>query len=160
MHILVLGAAGMVGRKLVDRLIADGRLGNADITRLTLQDVVAPVKPASIPVETVTGGIAFPVRISLDPAGSRLFVGMTGSADIEVTSIPEALTVPVEAVLTEGPVRSVFVLGADGKAHKTAIQIGAANDTHAQVLSGLDAGAVVVTSQLTALTDGQSVTSL
>ena len=37
MHILVLGAAGMVGRKLTDRLLADGRLGKIDITRMTLQ---------------------------------------------------------------------------------------------------------------------------
>ena len=41
MHILVLGAAGMVGRKLVERLLRDGRLGKHDITRMTLQDVVA-----------------------------------------------------------------------------------------------------------------------
>jgi nucleoside-diphosphate-sugar epimerase len=60
-HILVLGAAGMVGRKLVDRLVRDGRLGKTDITRLTLQDVVAPAKPTTaIPVETVTGDAADP----------------------------------------------------------------------------------------------------
>ena len=46
MHILVLGAAGMVGRKLVERLLRDGRLGKTDITRMTLQDVVAPATPA------------------------------------------------------------------------------------------------------------------
>ena len=46
MHILVLGAAGMVGRKLTERLLRDGRLGKRDITRMTLQDVVAPAKPA------------------------------------------------------------------------------------------------------------------
>ena len=46
MHILVLGAAGMVGRKLVERLLRDGRLGKTDITRMTLQDVVAPANPA------------------------------------------------------------------------------------------------------------------
>ena len=42
MHILILGAAGMVGRKLTERLLRDGRLGKQDITRMTLQDVVAP----------------------------------------------------------------------------------------------------------------------
>ena len=46
MHILILGAAGMVGRKLTERLLRDGRLGNREITRMTLQDVVAPAKPA------------------------------------------------------------------------------------------------------------------
>ena len=56
MHILVLGAAGMVGRKLSERLLADGRLGKNDITRMTLQDVVAPAQPAKsgFPVDTVT----------------------------------------------------------------------------------------------------------
>ena len=49
----------MVGRKLVDRLLRDGRLGKSDITRMTLQDVVAPAKPnTSIPVETVTCDVA------------------------------------------------------------------------------------------------------
>ncbi len=46
MHILILGAAGMVGRKLFDRLVRDGRLGGETITRFTLHDVVAPEAPA------------------------------------------------------------------------------------------------------------------
>ena len=60
MHVLVLGAAGMVGRKLVDRLLRDGRLGKADITKLTLHDVVAPAKPEKpgFPVEVQAGDFA------------------------------------------------------------------------------------------------------
>ena len=60
MHILVLGAAGMVGRKLVERLLRDGRLGKADITRMTLHDVVAPDQPArtGFPVEVAAGDFA------------------------------------------------------------------------------------------------------
>ena len=60
MHILVLGAAGMVGRKLVERLLRDGRLGKSEISRLTLQDVVAPAKPetAGFPVDVVAGDFA------------------------------------------------------------------------------------------------------
>jgi nucleoside-diphosphate-sugar epimerase len=56
LHILVLGAAGMVGRKLTERLLRDGRLGKTDITAMTLQDVVAPAQPgkAGFPVNTVT----------------------------------------------------------------------------------------------------------
>jgi len=62
LHILVLGAAGMVGRKLVERLVHDGCLGDSAITRLTLQDVVAPTKPEKVgyPVNIVAGDFAVP----------------------------------------------------------------------------------------------------
>jgi nucleoside-diphosphate-sugar epimerase len=46
MHVLILGAAGMIGRKLTTRLVADGNVGGRDIERLTLADVVAPQQPA------------------------------------------------------------------------------------------------------------------
>jgi nucleoside-diphosphate-sugar epimerase len=46
MHILITGAAGMIGRKLTARLVKDGGLGGKPIDRLTLIDVVAPEKPA------------------------------------------------------------------------------------------------------------------
>jgi D-erythronate 2-dehydrogenase len=46
MHILITGAAGMIGRKLTARLVGDGALNGKPIDRLTLIDVVAPQKPA------------------------------------------------------------------------------------------------------------------
>ena len=46
MHILITGAAGMIGRKLTARLVKDGSLNGQSIERLTLVDVVAPDKPA------------------------------------------------------------------------------------------------------------------
>jgi D-erythronate 2-dehydrogenase len=59
LHILILGAAGMVGRKLTERLLRDGRLGKQDITGMTLQDVVAPAKPdSSIPIKVVASDFA------------------------------------------------------------------------------------------------------
>jgi D-erythronate 2-dehydrogenase len=49
MHGLILGAAGMIGRKLTDRLVADARLGGRAIERMTLIDIVAPQLPARAP---------------------------------------------------------------------------------------------------------------
>lgn len=46
MHILITGAAGMIGRKLSARLVKDTQLNGKKIDRLTLIDVVAPEKPA------------------------------------------------------------------------------------------------------------------
>lgn len=62
MKVLILGGAGMIGRKLAERLARDGRLGDAPVTSLTLYDVVAPQKPAgaTFPVETLTGDLPAP----------------------------------------------------------------------------------------------------
>ena len=46
MHILIIGGAGMVGRKLADRLAKDGAVGGQPIARLTLHDIVEPTAPA------------------------------------------------------------------------------------------------------------------
>ncbi|MET1416079.1 D-erythronate dehydrogenase [Roseibium sp. HPY-6] len=48
MHILVTGAAGMVGRKLVERLASEPDLFRADVEKLTLADVVEPPVPTSL----------------------------------------------------------------------------------------------------------------
>jgi D-erythronate 2-dehydrogenase len=62
MHILILGAAGMVGRKLVERLATEGHLGGRAIARVTLHDVVAPEPPAGAPfaVAAATSDISRP----------------------------------------------------------------------------------------------------
>ena len=62
MHVLILGAAGMIGRKLTARLVADGHVGGRAIERMTLADVVAPEPPAGGPgqVEVVAADLAEP----------------------------------------------------------------------------------------------------
>jgi D-erythronate 2-dehydrogenase len=45
MHILIIGAGGMLGAKLVSRLAKDGRLGSAEISKMTRHDVVLPPPP-------------------------------------------------------------------------------------------------------------------
>jgi len=48
MHVAIIGAAGMIGRKLTARIVGDGaRLGDATVDRLTLLDVVEPDPPTS-----------------------------------------------------------------------------------------------------------------
>jgi D-erythronate 2-dehydrogenase len=61
-HVLILGAAGMIGRKLTARLVADGNVGGYDVERLTLADVVAPRHPANAAsqVEVVATDLAVP----------------------------------------------------------------------------------------------------
>ena len=42
MHVLITGGAGMLGRKLAQRLIQDQRIGEHEITKLTLADITTP----------------------------------------------------------------------------------------------------------------------
>lgn len=62
MKILIIGGAGMVGRKLAERLAKDGQLGGKAISALTLYDVVPPQKPAgaTFPVTIATGDLPAP----------------------------------------------------------------------------------------------------
>jgi nucleoside-diphosphate-sugar epimerase len=61
LHILIIGAAGMVGRKLSGALVKTDSLGGQPIERLTLVDVVAPAAPATgAAVETLATDLSAP----------------------------------------------------------------------------------------------------
>jgi nucleoside-diphosphate-sugar epimerase len=62
MRVLVIGAAGMLGGKLVERLVRDGRLGSEPITQLTLVDRVAAAPPGNpgFAVESTAADLAAP----------------------------------------------------------------------------------------------------
>ena len=57
MNILIIGAAGMIGRKLVSRIAADGHVGTKEVQSVLLYDVVQPAIPK-------TDGIGFSTHIS------------------------------------------------------------------------------------------------
>jgi nucleoside-diphosphate-sugar epimerase len=62
MHVLITGAAGMIGRKLTERLVKDAALNGRPVEKLTLADIVAPERPAgaSAKVELVATDISTP----------------------------------------------------------------------------------------------------
>lgn len=62
MQVLILGAAGMVGRKLTERLMKDGHLGGRTIESVVLHDVVEPQAPQNAPftITTATSDFSLP----------------------------------------------------------------------------------------------------
>lgn len=60
MNVLVIGAAGMLGAKLVHRLAQLGQIGNRQITKIVRHDVVLapPPPPAGFAVETHIGDLS------------------------------------------------------------------------------------------------------
>ena len=59
MKVLIIGGAGMIGRKLAERLTKDGAVAGKAISKLTLYDVVPGAAPASakVPVSVATGDL-------------------------------------------------------------------------------------------------------
>ncbi len=118
---------------------------------------VAQLRPTA--VTTTTGGTAFPVSISLDAAGKRVMLGMSGHATISLSSVSDAVTVPIQSVFTDAGAKYVWVLGTNSAVKKTAVTLGAATDTLVQVTAGVSSGDTVVTSLITTLKDGQTVSA-
>jgi nucleoside-diphosphate-sugar epimerase len=61
-EVLIIGGAGMIGRKLADRLAGEGSVGGRKIDRLVLQDIVEPAAPAGakFDVRAVAGDFSQP----------------------------------------------------------------------------------------------------
>jgi D-erythronate 2-dehydrogenase len=71
LHVLITGAAGMIGGKLTERLLGDGTLTGTPIDRLTLLDVVEPSKPAGSvsPVDIIVSDLSSPEEAARAVAG-------------------------------------------------------------------------------------------
>lgn len=71
MHVLIIGAAGMVGRKLAEAISRDGGIAGAKVNALTLVDVISPSAPDgySGKVETYAADISDPAVATTLVAG-------------------------------------------------------------------------------------------
>ncbi len=118
------------------------------------ESTITRINPAAQP--TATGGTVFVVEMALTDTGKDIFIGMKGDAVIEVSSRGSALTIPVEALFSEGGTDYVYVVS-NGTLKKTEITVGATTDTEVEVLQGLSEGDVVALSGSTQYTDGMAV---
>ncbi len=71
-HVLITGAAGMIGRKLTERLVREPRIGGKPIDLVTLHDVVEPPEPkkGSFKTKIRTGDLSLPGEASAAVADS------------------------------------------------------------------------------------------
>jgi RND family efflux transporter MFP subunit len=99
---------------------------------------------------------AFRVKVLL-PRGEPLRTGTFARIRFNGPS-RQALAIPLNAVQRHGQLTSVFVVE-DGLARVRMLQLGTANENTVEVLAGLDAGEVVVTSPPPQLADAHAVTT-
>jgi HlyD family secretion protein len=132
----------------------------------SLAGKVRPGQPASVRVDAI-GGKTFPgvvesigvmaetggwrdpnlreytVRIALQGANGSLKPAMRCEARIVLEQVPETLSVPVQAVFSEGPVHFVYT-PKGGKYARTPVKLGRRSDTRAEILAGLDQSSSVL----------------
>ena len=149
-------------------LIAKVHLAQTVAQQLKVGDAALVLVPA---VEKPAPGTVFLVSPALDPGSTTVEVwlrvdnrsgkykaGTPVRSSINGRTIPKAVKVPLSAVLTaQDGSKSVMVVGADGAAHKIAVELGINDGDDVQVTKGLDASETVITTGSYGLDDGTKV---
>lgn len=112
-------------------------------------------RPASVDVATGTAV----VRLGLGSA-TRLTVGTPVQVEIQTEEHKDVVVVPASAIVREDEEASVFVVGADRKAHKKKVVLGIVAGEDAEIRSGVTAKEKVIVKGQEELPDGAAVTVL
>jgi membrane fusion protein (multidrug efflux system) len=108
-------------------------------------------------VDPESGTIKVTVEVTRYPPTTR--PGDFVEVSIVTDAHTDSLLVPRIAVVTERGQRSVYVVE-DDTARQRAVEVGFEDDEHAEILSGIEAGELVVIQGQRALRDGQPVSVL
>jgi multidrug efflux pump subunit AcrA (membrane-fusion protein) len=105
------------------------------------------------------GGATSPARIEF--TGEERITQAEAPVEVRITTeyVPDAVTIAAAALFQDAANNSyyVFVAGADGLAHRTAVTAGIRTQSQVQITSGLKPGQIVITSGGYALSDGLKV---
>ena len=111
---------------------------------------------SGISVDEGTGDVL--VRVLVDNPGRRLLPGMFVQARFTLAELPQALSIPQQAVARGNGQTSAWVLNAQNKVQQVQVQLGELVGRHYVVRSGLKAGDKVIVEGLDRMKDGVEVT--
>lgn len=117
-----------------------------------------PAKVTLISPALDPGSTTVEVWIEAENKSNKLRPGSTVQVRITAQKIENAITIPAAALLkTPEGVTTVMVVGNDGRAHQTEVEVGTRNGEVVQVIKGLNAGQTVVTTGAYGLPDNTRV---
>jgi HlyD family secretion protein len=104
------------------------------------------------------GSTTVEVWVRMSNKDGRYKAGTPAGTSIKGKTVVQALKVPLSAVLTaQDNSKSVMVVGADGVAHKRAVELGIGDGEDVQIRTGLEASETVITTGAYGLDDGTKV---
>jgi HlyD family secretion protein len=119
-----------------------------------LSGTIVMVSPALDPNSTTVE-----VWVQLKNSGEKLRPGSSVQVSMIARSVPDALAIPAEALLTaQDGSTSVMLAGDDGKAHQHAVKAGFRDGNRVQIVEGLQAGERVVGAGAYGLPDNSKIT--
>jgi RND family efflux transporter MFP subunit len=129
--------------------LAEGQSANLSFDALkgqqaeTVTGEIGRIAPAS---SNVNGAVAYGVEIAFQPGELPIRLGMTADVDIVVAQADEALLVPNRAITADRAAGLYFVElpSVDGTTERQEVLVGIRNESHTQILAGIEEGSVVV----------------
>lgn len=114
----------------------------------------ASISDISDVVDTTNG--LFKIEAVIDGETASLITGSSVKLKTAIQSAESVMALPIDCVYYENQVPYVFCM-ADGKAVKTNIETGIADDEYIQVIGGLTADSQIISSWASGLSDGVGV---
>lgn len=109
-------------------------------------------------VDTATRSVA--VRVQVQTPRRPLRIGETVFGEIALSTIPNAIVVPANAIVPEGDAFKVFIVDASGLAHSRDVTVGGRAKGTVWIAKGLAAGERVVTDGAYGMQDSAKVAPL
>ncbi|MDE2869902.1 MAG: efflux RND transporter periplasmic adaptor subunit [Chloroflexota bacterium] len=106
--------------------------------------------------EVDQGLVTFPVDIALDAPDEQLRAGLTADVEILVAEARNVIVVPKAAVQTTPRGGLVFVAAADGSSSRRVVQTGLSGRLLIEIVSGLEAGELVMPNAAQALAEARA----
>ena len=121
-------------------------------------DTPVPAKVSLISPALDPGSTTVEVWLRVDNKAGQYKAGTPVRTSIVGRTVPRAVKIPSAAVLT-APDNSKYVMvaGADGAAHKIAVQLGITDGEDVQVTQGLNGSDTVITAGAYGLSEGTKV---
>jgi multidrug efflux pump subunit AcrA (membrane-fusion protein) len=117
-----------------------------------------PAKVSLVSPALDAGSTTVEVWVSLKNPGDRLKPGTSVQISAVARSVPDALAIPANALLTaQDGTTSVMIAGSDGRAHQKVVKTGIRTQSQIQIVEGVQSGDRVVGSGAFGLPDNSKI---